>query len=116
MRYTLCMKFIFRIMITAATLMVVAYVVPGIEVTGWAPAAVAAVFLIVLNAVVRPVLVILTLPVTILSLGLFLFVINASLLLCISTFVEGIHITSFGSALIGSVLMSIISTFANKHV
>ena len=109
------MKFIFRTLITAGALMVVSYVVPGIEVTGWVPAVVASVFLILLNVLVRPILVILTLPVTILTLGLFIFVINASILIFISTFVDGIHIASFGSALIGSLLLSLISTIASKN-
>ncbi len=109
------MKFLLRTLITAGALMVVSYVVPGIEVTGWVPAVIASVFLIVLNVLVRPVLIVLTLPVTVITLGLFIFVINASILLFIASFVEGIHIASFWSALIGSLLLSLISTFANKN-
>ncbi len=109
------MKFLLRTLITAGALMVVSYVVPGIEVTGWVPAVIASVFLIILNVLVRPVLIVLTLPVTVITLGLFIFVINASILLFIASFVEGIHIASFWSALIGSLLLSLISTFANKH-
>jgi putative membrane protein len=109
------MKFIVRTLITSGALMVVSYVVPGIEVTGWVPAVIASVFLIILNVLVRPVLIVLTLPVTVITLGLFIFVINASILLFIASFVEGIHIASFWSALIGSLLLSLISTFANKH-
>lgn len=107
------MKFIVRTLITAATLMIVAYVLPGIAVEGWVPAVVGAVFLSVMNAIVRPVLIVLTLPVTILTLGLFIFVINASLLFFVASFVPGIHITSFMSALVGSVLISLISTLAS---
>lgn len=109
------MKFLLRTLITAGALMVVSYVVPGIEITGWVPAVIASVFLIILNVLVRPVLIVLTLPVTVITLGLFIFVINASILLFIASFVDGIHIASFWSALIGSLLLSLISTFANKN-
>jgi putative membrane protein len=109
------MKFLFRTLITAGALMIVAYVVPGIEVTGWVPAIVASVFLIIFNVLVRPILIILTLPVTIMTLGLFIFVINASMLLFVASFVEGIHIASFWSALFGSLLLSVIGAFANKN-
>lgn len=112
--YTIHMKFIVRTLITAATLMIVAYVLPGIAVEGWVPAVVGAVFLSVMNAIVRPILIVLTLPVTILTLGLFIFVINAGLLLFVASFVPGIHITSFGSALAGSLLISLISTLASR--
>ncbi len=110
------MHFIVRLLITAMTFMAVAYVVPGISVTGWVPAVIVALFLIILNTIVRPILVILTLPVTILTLGLFLLVINASILVFVTSFVDGVQMESFGSALIGSVLMSIIGAFTSKHV
>lgn len=109
------MNFIFRILITAGALMIVSYILPGLSVTGWKPAVVSAFFLIILNALVRPILIVLTLPITIVTLGLFIFVINASILLFIASFVEGIHITSFWSALVGSLCISIISTIANKR-
>ena len=109
------MNFIFRTLITAGALLIVSYVVPGLEVSGWVSAVVASVFLIILNALVRPILIILTLPITIVTLGLFIFVINASILLFVASFVDGIHIASFWSALVGSLCISIISTIANKH-
>ena len=110
------MHFLFRLAITASAFLVVSYVVPGIVVSGWVPAVIVALFLIILNAIVRPILVVLTLPITIMTLGLFLLVINASILLFVASFVQGVQIQSFWSALLGSVLISIISTFANKHV
>ncbi len=109
------MHFFMRLFITTAAFLIVSYVVPGIEVTGWVPALIAGVFLIILNTIVRPILVILTLPITIMTLGLFLLVINASMLVFVGSFVEGVHIANFWSALLGSVLMSIISAFANKR-
>ncbi len=108
------MHFLIRLAITAAAFLIVSYVVPGITVTGWIPAVVVALFLIILNTIVRPILIVLTLPITIVTLGLFLLVINASILFFVASFVQGVQIQSFWSALIGSILISIISTFANK--
>ena len=110
------MRFLMRLIITSAAFLAVSYVVPGIEVTGWVPAVVVGLFLIILNTIVRPVLIILTLPITIMTLGLFLIVINASILFFVASFVHGVVIHSFWSALVGSLLISIIGAFANKHV
>lgn len=71
------MRFLIRLLITALALLAVTQFVPGITVIGWFSAILAAFFLGILNAVVRPILVVLTLPVTILTPGLFIFVINA---------------------------------------
>ena len=108
------MHFLIRLAITAAALLIVSYVVPGITVSGWIPAVIVALFLIILNTIVRPILIVLTLPITIVTLGLFLLVINASILFFVASFVEGVHIANFWNALLGSVLISIISTFANR--
>ncbi|MFA5103516.1 MAG: phage holin family protein [Candidatus Thermoplasmatota archaeon] len=110
------MKFITRLIITAGTLMLVAYFVPGIHVDGFYPALMAALFLGILNAVVRPILILFTLPITILTLGIFIFVINASLFLFVASFIDGFAVSSFWSALIGSVLVSIVSSIANKSI
>ena len=110
------MKFITRLLITAFTLVLVTYFVPGIAVTGLYPALIAAFFLVMVNAVVRPILVLLTLPITILTLGIFIFVINASIFLFVASFVDGFTVTSFWSALVGSVLVSIVSGIANRFL
>lgn len=108
------MHFLVRLAITSAAFLIVSYVVPGITVSGWIPAVVVGLFLIILNTLVRPILIVLTLPITIVTLGLFLLVINASILFFVASFVHGVQIQSFWSALLGSILISIISTFANK--
>lgn len=108
------MKFIVRLLITALALLAVTQIVPGITVTGWFPAIMAAFFLGILNAVVRPVLIVLTLPVTILTLGLFIFVINAGIFLFVASFLDGFEVTGFLSALAGSVIVSIMSGIAHK--
>jgi len=110
------MKFITRLLITAFALVLVTYFVPGIAVTGLYPALIAAFFLAIVNAVVRPILVLLTLPITILTLGIFIFVINASIFLFVASFVDGFTVTSFWSALVGSVLVSIVSGIANRFL
>jgi putative membrane protein len=108
------MKFITRVIITALALILVDYLLSGIAISGLYPALVAGLFLGILNAIVRPILVVLTLPITILTLGLFIFVINAGIFLFVASFVDGFHVASFWSALLGSVLVSIASSIINK--
>jgi putative membrane protein len=110
------MKIITRIAITALALLIVAKLPIGVEIEGLAGAIVAAVVLGILNTLVRPLLVILTLPITILTLGLFILVINASLFYFTATFIDGFAVASFWAALLGSILVSIISSVANKFI
>lgn len=108
-----------RWILSGLSLILVGYLVPGIEVQSFFYALVAAAFLGILNAVIRPVLIILTLPLTILTLGLFIFVINALMLWLLSVILKGIYIESFWSALIGALILSLISwlisTFINER-
>ena len=110
------MKILINLLVTAVTLILVTYIVPGIHIDGFATAFVAALVLGLLNVLVRPILVLLTLPVTILTLGIFIFIINASLFLFVASFVDGFVVESFWSALFGSLLTSIISSLLQKHV
>lgn len=103
------MHLLIRWIVNAAALMLVAYLYPGVAVTSFAAAMVAALVLGLVNAVVRPILVLLTLPVTLLTLGLFLFVINALLFWFVAEVVQGFHVSGFGGALVGSILYSIIT-------
>ena len=98
-----------RWIVNAAALLLVAYLYPGVHVAGFGTALVAALVLGLVNAVIRPILLILTLPVTILTLGLFLFVINALLFWLAATIVSGFTVSGFGGALLGSILYSIIT-------
>ena len=98
-----------RWIVNAAALLLVAYLYPGVQVRDFVAALVAALVLGLVNAVIRPLLVILTLPVTLLTLGLFLFVINALLFWGVAELVKGFTVTGFGAALIGSILYSIIT-------
>lgn len=98
-----------RWVINAAGLLLVAYLYPGVVVEGFLAALLAALVLGLVNAVIRPILVILTLPATILTLGLFIFVINALLFWFVAEIVHGFRVTGFGAALLGSILYSIIT-------
>ena len=98
-----------RWVVNAAALLLVAYLYPGVAVDSFMAAMIAALVLGLVNALVRPILVILTLPVTILTLGLFLFVINALLFWLVAEIVEGFRVTGFVAALVGSILYSLIT-------
>jgi putative membrane protein len=102
-----------RWIINAAALLLVAYLYPGVSVESFATALVAALVLGLVNAVVRPLLVILTLPVTLLTLGLFLFVINALLFWLVTELVPGFRVSGFGAALLGSILYSVITVITS---
>ena len=102
------MKLLFRWLLSAAALLLVAYVYQGVEVTSFTAALIAAFVIGLLNAVVRPVLVLLTLPVTVLTLGLFLFVINALMFWAAASVLDGFQVRGFTAALIGSLIYSLI--------
>lgn len=97
-----------RLLINVLAILLVAYLLPGINVDGFITALIVALILGVINVTVKPILFLLTLPVTILTLGLFVFVLNAFLLWLIAHFVEGFEITSFVAALLGSIIISIV--------
>ncbi len=101
------MKLIVRWLLLAAALLLVAHLYPGVTVASYGAAMVAALVLGLLNTLVRPLLVLLTLPVTVLTLGLFLFVINALMFWSAAGVLSGFHVTGFGAALIGSVIYSL---------
>ncbi len=108
------MNIILRLLFNTLGLLIIAYYIDGIEVQGFYPALISAIILGLLNLIIRPILLILTLPITIITLGLFSFVVNAFLFLFAASFVEGFSVDSFWYALLGSVLMSIISTIGNR--
>ena len=103
------MKLLVAWLINAVALIAVAYLVPGISVSSFVTALVAALVLGLVNAVVRPVLVILTLPVTLLTLGLFIFVINGLLFWFVGSFISGFVVSGFWPAVLGALLYSIVS-------
>lgn len=101
------LKLIVRWLLLAAALLLVAYLYPGVQVQSFTAALIAAFVLGLLNTVVRPLLVLLTLPVTLITVGLFLFVINALMFWAAATLLNGFNVSGFWAALIGSLIYSL---------
>ena len=101
------MKLLLRWALLACSLLLVAHLLGGVEVRSFGAALVAALVLGLLNTLVRPLLILLTLPVTLLTLGLFVFVINALMFWLAGWALEGLHVEGFGAALLGSLLYSL---------
>jgi len=100
------MKLIAKWMLSAAALLFVAYVYSGVQVSSFTAALLAAFVIGLLNIFVRPILLVLTLPVTIVTLGLFLFVINALMFWAAASVLDGFNVRGFGAALLGSLIYS----------
>lgn len=109
-------KILTKVFIIALALVLTAQLLPGVTIDGPYAAIIAAIILALLNILVRPVLVILTLPITVVTLGLFIFVINAALLLLAAYFVQGFSVSGFWMAALASLLVSFISTVINKII
>ncbi|PWG04612.1 phage holin family protein [Polaribacter aquimarinus] len=101
------MKTFLKILLTALAVIVLANILPGISVAGYVSAIIVAVVISLLNMFVRPLLIFFTLPATIVTLGLFLFVINACIILLADKLVDGFAVSGFWSALFFSILLSI---------
>ena len=102
------MKLLFKWLLSALALLAVTYFYSGVQVTNFGSALIAAAVIGLLNMVVRPVLVVLTLPVTVITLGLFLFISNALMFWAASGLLAGFHVNGFVSALIGSLIYSLL--------
>jgi putative membrane protein len=96
-------------LITTIAILLAAYIIPGIRIAGAGAAIIGAAILGILNALLKPVLVVLTFPLTILTLGLFLLVLNALMFLLAGSLVDGFEVKSFWSALLGSLVVSVVS-------
>jgi putative membrane protein len=108
--------FVFRLVITAVGLLAAAEIVPGITIVGWRSLLVAALALGVVNAIVRPVLLFLTLPITVLTLGLFLLVVNGISLAIVAWLVPGFAVAGLGAATLGALVVGLTSWFASMFV
>jgi len=104
-------KIILRWIINALVLMGLTYIVPGVYFTNFYAALIAALVLGIVNAILKPILVVLTLPINIITLGLFTLVINGLLFWLVSTFVKGFFVADFWSAFLAALVFSIISIF-----
>lgn len=105
-----------RWLINAVALLLISQIIRGIEVDGVAAALAAGAVLGILNAVLRPILLILTLPLTLLTLGLFALMLNGFMLYLAGTIVKGFTVTGFWSAVFGALLLSIVSGLANAFI
>ncbi len=102
------MKLIINWLLSASALLAVAYLYSGVVVSSFTAALIAAAVLGALNLVIRPLLILLTLPVTLVTLGLFLFVVNALMFWAAAGLVTGLSVKDFGAALIGSLIYSVL--------
>jgi len=100
--------------VNTITLMILTFILPGFQVSNWTSAVLAVIVIGLINALVRPILSILTLPITILTLGLFSIILNALMLLLATSITPGFHIDTFWTALIASILMGFISGALNS--
>lgn len=101
------MNFILKIVLTAVAVLVIAHFLPGVSVVNFTNAVIVAVVLALLRVTIKPLLIILTLPVTIITLGLFLLVINALIILLADNLIDGFYVTGFWVALLFSLILSI---------
>ena len=107
---------VFRLLITALGLWAAATIVPGVTIVGVGTLIVAALLLGIVNAVIRPVILILTLPLTLLTLGLFIFVVNGISLALVAWVLPGFTLSGLGAAILGSIVVGLTSWFASAFV
>jgi len=104
------MKLIIRLLLSALAVFILAKFLPGVSLDTYTTGIIVAVVLVLLNNILRPILLILTLPITILTLGLFLLVINACMVLLADKFIDGFAVSSIWTAILFSVLLSILQS------
>ena len=108
------MILILKWLLSACALLLITYLYGGVQVASFGSALLAALVIGLLNAVLRPVLVVLTIPVTVITLGLFLFVINALMFWSASGLLSGFHVNGFGAALLGSLMYSALGMLIDR--
>ncbi|NMB48601.1 phage holin family protein [Candidatus Kuenenbacteria bacterium] len=107
------MKIIINWLINTVAVTIAAFLIPGVKLTGLGAALLAAVVLGLVNAVIKPIFIILTLPINILTLGLFTLVINALMVLLVGKLVPGFEVSGFGWAMLFSIILTIVSAILN---
>ncbi|HWY09768.1 MAG TPA: phage holin family protein [Bacteroidia bacterium] len=110
------MKFIINILVSALAVLISAWLLPGVHITDYGSALLVAVVLAFLNAVVKPILTILTIPITFFTLGFFLLVINALMIILASKIIPEFHVNGFWWALIFSLILSLVTGILNMFV
>lgn len=104
------MSYIISLLVTALAVVVTAYLLPGVTIKSYGSAIIVALLIGLVNTIIKPIMVILTFPITILTLGLFLFVINALMILLVSALVPGFKVNGFLWALIFSIVLSFVNS------
>lgn len=112
--YAWGMQALINILVSAIAVVASAYVLPGVKVDSFTTAVVVAIVLGVVNTFIKPVLVLLTLPITVVTLGLFLFVLNALIIIVVSEIVPGFKVDGFIWALIFSLVLSLVNSFLHS--
>ena len=107
------LRFIVRWLTTAIGIGAAGYLLPGIEVDGPWAAVLGALVLGLINVTLRPIVLLLTLPLTVLSLGLFALIVNGAMLALVARWVTGVHVATFGSAVLGSIVISMVGGLLN---
>ena len=110
------MNYIFKVLLTAFAVLVIAKILPGVTVDSYGTAIWVAFIVGILFSILKPILVILTLPVTILTLGLFLFVINAAMILLANSWIDGFSVSGFWTALLFSIILSFFESILHKII
>ncbi len=108
------MQVIISVLISTLAVIVSAYIIPGVVVESFTTAIVVAIVLGIINMFVKPILVLLTLPITVLTLGIFLLVINAVIIILVTNIVPGFRVNGFIAALLFSLVLSIVSSFLHS--
>ncbi|HBL23500.1 MAG TPA: hypothetical protein DDZ40_05220 [Deltaproteobacteria bacterium] len=107
------MRLLLKWLIMAASIIIAAYFIPGVRVGSFLSALWVALFLGIVNILIRPILILITLPINILTLGLFTFVINAALILLASSVIKGFEVAGFWWALLYSIVLSVVNSLLN---
>ena len=105
---------IIKLLINALAFYVTAYLVPGFTINGWQSLIIISIVWGILNLFLKPILILLTLPINLVTLGLFTFVINALILMLMSQIIPDFKLSGFGAALLGSIVLSLVSLFLSK--
>lgn len=110
------MKFLVKILILALAIYIASYIIPGVTINSTSTLFVVSIVLGLINTFVKPVLVILTIPLTIITLGIFLLILNGILILLVGNIVPGFYVSSLFTAIIFSIVVSIISSLLSRFV
>ena len=108
------MKFLAQLIISALAVIITSLILPGVQINSPLTGVIVAAVLAVLNAIIKPILVILTIPITVITLGLFLLVINAAIILLASYLVDGFNVQGFWTALFFSIILSLVTSIFNN--